>query len=246
MVSKISWGLLCAVWLLPAFTAKEASAEMYMVRGGNGAIYFTNARPADPRSSIIKRMGFDRRLRNYAYDANRFSDKYDTIITGAALRHNLDPMLIKAVVKIESDFERYSISRKGARGLMQLMPDTARFMKVKNVFDPVDNIYGGTGYLRKMIDRFGDTRLALAAYNAGPTAVAKYQGIPPYTETQNYVRKVTAAYAALAGKAPLGSGTNTPVKAAKKSKKIVYYTYRDSRGRITVTDKPIGDRKVID
>ena len=246
MVSKFSWGVLCAAGLLPMFAVGDVSAETYKVRGAGGTVYFTNARPADPRASIIKRFGFQRRHKNYAYNPRHFSNKYDSIITGAALRNNIDPMWIKAVVKVESDFERYSISRVGARGLMQLMPGTAKEMKVKNVFDPAQNIYGGSGYLRKMINRFGNMRLALAAYNAGPTAVAKYQGIPPFDETENYVKKVNAAYSALAGKAPTNGATVTPRKKAAKVKKVVYYTYENSRGITTVTDKPIGSKNVID
>lgn len=101
--------------------------------------------------------------------------------------------LLKAVAKAESDFNQNCVSHCGATGIMQLMPETAREVGVTNVNDPAQNILGGARYLRKMLDRFdGDTTLALAAYNAGPGAVQKYGGVPPYAETQNYVRKISS------------------------------------------------------
>lgn len=228
-----------------ATSLSTASAEMFMVKTGSGVV-FTNTRPSDPNSSIIRRYRYNRNLRHYSYDARYFSDAYDTIITGAAMRHNIDPMMVKAIIKVESDFERYSISPVGARGLMQLMPDTARLMKVRNVFDPTENIYGGAGYLRKMLNRFGNMRLALAAYNAGPTTVTSYGGVPPFNETRNYLQKVTAAYSTLAGKPIKQATISTQPKVAARKSKIVYYTYRDRNGRTVVTDRPEGTKTVID
>ena len=116
---------------------------------------------------------------------------YDDIINRSAERYKLSPALIKAVIKVESSFNPFGVSHKGAKGLMQLMPKTADGLGVGNIFNPIENINGGSKYLRYMLDTFNnDLKLALAAYNAGPNAVKRFGGIPPYKETQNYVRLV--------------------------------------------------------
>jgi len=119
--------------------------------------------------------------------------RYADIISDAAERFNVKKNLIKAVITQESAANPFAVSSAGAKGLMQLMDPTARSVGVSNSFDPVQNIHGGTAYLAKMLKRFdGNVKLALAAYNAGPSAVEKYGDIPPYRETQNYVQKVLA------------------------------------------------------
>ncbi len=117
---------------------------------------------------------------------------YGEQIMAAAVRHQIDPALIAAVIRAESGFSPRAVSRKGARGLMQLMPATARRLGVRQPFDPHENIHGGTAYLSFLAERFGETEaeLVLAAYNAGEAAVEEYGGIPPYRETQEYVKKV--------------------------------------------------------
>jgi len=121
-------------------------------------------------------------------EIDKLIDKYST-------QNNLDPDFVKAVVKQESGFNPNAKSHCGAMGLMQLMPSTAQGLGVTNAFDAEQNIYGGTKYLKGLMDRFGNNKeLALAAYNAGPNAVKKYNGIPPYRETQNYVKNVMASY----------------------------------------------------
>lgn len=121
-------------------------------------------------------------------------------VAGAAERHQLDPVLLTAMAKVESDFDPMAVSHKGASGLMQLMPETAARFGVQDVFDAAENIEGGARYLRWLLERFeGRTDLALAGYNAGERAVDRYAGIPPYPETQDYVHKVLGHVERLAG-----------------------------------------------
>lgn len=133
---------------------------------------------------------------------------YDGLISDAAQVHSVDPRLVKSVMLIESAFNPAAVSRKGARGLMQLMPETAARYGVRNVFDPAENIAGGVRYLRDLIGLFGgDLPRLLAAYNAGENAVLRYGGVPPYEETQLYVHKGLTVYY---GKSLLGGGFGLP------------------------------------
>jgi len=121
--------------------------------------------------------------------------QFEGIVRSASYRYDVDPYLVLGMIKVESNFNAYAVSHKGAKGLMQLMPGTARLHKVDNVYDPVQNIYGGVRHFRLLLDRFdGNVQLALAAYNAGAGAVAKYNSIPPYRETRNFVRRVMGYY----------------------------------------------------
>ncbi|MBW2712097.1 MAG: lytic transglycosylase domain-containing protein, partial [Deltaproteobacteria bacterium] len=153
-----------------------------------GVLHFTNV-PTSSNYKIYIREKPDRSLNS---DVTR---RYDQIITEAAERHGVSFSLLKAMIKIESDFNPRAISRAGAMGLMQIMPENIKRLKIKDPFDPRENIMGGTRYLKQMIDRFnGKLPLALAAYNAGPNIVERYQRIPPFTETENYVEAVMKYY----------------------------------------------------
>jgi hypothetical protein len=122
-------------------------------------------------------------------------ERLDRIVRDASARHNLDPALVKAVIGVESNWNPAAVSRKGALGLMQLIPTTAGQLGVGNAFDPAQNVEGGATYLRSLLDRYhGDLELTLAAYNAGPGAVERSGGVPNIRETRSYVQKVTDTY----------------------------------------------------
>jgi hypothetical protein len=127
------------------------------------------------------------------------STKFDDLFKEVARTYNLDPKLLHAIAKVESNYNPRAVSPKGALGVMQLIPSTARLVGVSDPFDPRENIHGGARYLKYLLDKFGDLTLALAAYNAGPKAVEAYGGIPPYAETQRYVRSVLSLYQRLKG-----------------------------------------------
>lgn len=119
---------------------------------------------------------------------------YTNLIRAAATKHGVNELLVTKMIAAESNFNPRAVSRKQARGLMQLMPATAAELSVRDIFDPAENIDAGTKYLRELLDKYkGDLRLALAAYNAGPEMVEKYGGVPPFAETQEYVRKILNA-----------------------------------------------------
>lgn len=119
----------------------------------------------------------------------------DSLVRRESRRSNVDPALVHAVIRQESGYDPFAVSVKGAKGLMQLMPETARQLGVKDVFDPAENVRGGVKLLRELIDRYdGDRRLALAAYNAGEGAVERYGGVPPYPETRDYISRIESRY----------------------------------------------------
>ena len=150
------------------------------------------------RHEGFERRTFAKRRPARGHNTVRFdgpTDRWDGVIAHASRDYRLDPALVKAVIHAESLFDAYAVSRAGARGLMQLMPATARAVGVIDAFDPWQNIRGGTRYLRYLMRRFeGNLELSLAAYNAGADTVLRYGGIPPYRETERYVKRVLHFY----------------------------------------------------
>lgn len=192
---------------LPIFTClcflpARAGATIYSFVDENGVMHFSNV-PSDPQYRPILDLHPNRgggensssRARSYNGDLPADPDSYDHLIRSAASRYQVDPHLVKAVIRAESNFDCLAVSKKGALGLMQLMPDTASDMEVADPFDPQDNINGGTRYLSKMLSLFaGNQRLALAAYNAGPGRVIGMGQVPRIKETVSYIQKVQHYY----------------------------------------------------
>jgi len=171
-----------AVFFLCILTAcgSSAMAGIYKYTDKRGVIHFTDM-PNDPRCRPV----FPERRHLYN------ERKYDHIIRMLCREYELEFALVKAIIKAESAFNPRAVSRKGAQGLMQLMPKTCRELSVHDPFDPFDNLQGGVRYLRRMLDTFGgNVSLAVAAYNAGPTAVQTANAVPPFPETRTYVRRV--------------------------------------------------------
>ena len=149
----------------------------------------------------------------------------DAAIDAAAARHHVDPSLVRSVVKVESNFNPNAVSRKGAMGLMQLMPSTARSLNVSNPFDPAQNVDAGVRHLRKLLDSYGgNVRLSLAAYNAGAGAVARSAGVPHFRETQDYVRRITNLYNGGSEPGPhiFGSPVHEPVHMERDARGVLY------------------------
>jgi soluble lytic murein transglycosylase-like protein len=152
----------------------------------------------------------------------------DAAIDMAAARHNVDPNLVRAVVKVESNFNPNAVSRKGAMGLMQLMPSTARSLKVKNPFDPEQNVDAGVRHLKRLLESYGgDVKLTLAAYNAGSGAVARSAGVPHFAETQNYVRRITNLYYGGFNVFSEGSVSRDPVRVQRDARGVLYISNTD-------------------
>ena len=173
--------ILSAVILILGLST-NGMADIYKFVDKNGVIHFTNV-PVDAR---FKALGWEVEFEHYI-------GSYEAVIQKMAARYKVEPALIKAVIKAESNFDPSALSRKGAIGLMQLMPATAVNLNVSDPYNPHQNIEGGTKYLRNLTGLFGsDLKLVIAAYNAGENAVIKYgRNIPPYKETRDYVKRVT-------------------------------------------------------
>jgi soluble lytic murein transglycosylase len=165
-------------------------ADIYMYIDESGVMHFTNAPTSNEHEYKIY-------IKEKAAVSRNFhtTNKYDHFISNAAEQTGVDSRLIKAMIKAESDFDPRAVSRKGAMGLMQIMPENFKMLDLENPFDPWQNIRAGAQYFQQLYKRFnGQLALSLAAYNAGPTAVDRYKRIPPYQETEEYVRRVLRYY----------------------------------------------------
>ncbi len=237
--------------------AGMAEAQIYTRRGANGTIEATNV-PAEPgfRLTYVGKgtLIHSRRFRG------SYRGEFDPHILAAAQVHGVSADLVKAVIQVESEFDQWAVSSKGAQGLMQLMPFTARRFGVSDSFDARQNIFGGVQYLRFLLDLFhGDVALALAGYNAGENAVLRFKGIPPFKETRNYVQRIQGFlgglghaamgiqrvgaqfYAAPAGgAAPPPAAPKHPVKLTP-ARPSIYYKWTDAGGVVHVATVPPGE-----
>src|SRR5580704_16859935 len=167
-----------------------------------------------------------RAARSAAAEVSTSQQEIDAAIDQAASRHNVDPSLVRAVIKVESNFNPNAVSRTGAMGLMQLMPQTARQLNVSNPFDPEQNVDAGVRQLKQLMENYGgDVKLTLAAYNAGPGAVARSAGVPHYAETRQYVKRITQLYYGetdSTGDRVLGSSFHEPIQVQRDSRGVLH------------------------
>ena len=180
-----------------------AGGDIYWFQDEQGVLHMSNV-PVDARFKFKER---ERRQKETKIRSGKRRGGYDKLIDRVARAEGLNSDLLRAVVETESNFDPNAVSKKGAVGLMQLMPETARDMGVSDPFHPAKNLEAGARYLKRLIDRYeGELTLALSAYNAGEKAVERYRGIPPFPETQDYVRKVLRAYDRTAKKRQQAAG----------------------------------------
>jgi soluble lytic murein transglycosylase-like protein len=215
-------GVIGLLLVLGVFAGPDAVlASPFRLVDEDGVVHFTNA-PTDPR--YRRSTGLTGTASGWLRLPAGRPNRYANEIRAAASRHGIDAGLVEALISVESTFDPWAVSRKGAQGLMQLMPSTASVLGVNDAFDPRQNIDGGVRHLRALLDRYhGDLPLALAAYNAGDEAVRWYRGIPPYPETQLYVRKILQRY---------GSSSH------QLGNPQFIYRYQDSQGSVTYTNVP--------
>jgi soluble lytic murein transglycosylase-like protein len=185
-------GALCVGTSLAA--AGDARADIYTYTDADGVVHFQNRKKHGKVYAKAKKKRRAHAVMPTAGSAER-SKRYDAIIREAATLYQIPEALVRAVIKVESNFDPRAVSRANARGLMQLIPPTAERMMVTDIFDPRQNIFGGVRYLRVLANLFnGNLELTIAAYNAGENAVMRHGGIPPFPETQDYVVKVLSYY----------------------------------------------------
>ena len=214
MISRLAV-LVFALMLAPAL-----SAEVKLVKRADGSLYVYNVRT--------------RRLANPGLTtspkAARTREALEAMVSRHARSTALDPKLVNAVIQVESAFNSKARSYKGAMGLMQLMPATAAIYSVSDPYDPEQNIGAGTKYLKRLIDSLGGLELGLAGYNAGPGAVKRFGGVPPYPETRDYVEKVMRLYK---GDSQYSLASSSLLRPGRKT-----YLRRDASGRLVMTTSP--------
>lgn len=237
-------------------SAGASNAQVYTRLNANGVVEATNV-PDSPgyrltypgKGTLIHSRGF----------RHTYSGQYDHHVEAASRQHQVGADLVKAVIAVESEFDQWAVSSKGAQGLMQLMPATARRFGVTDPFDARQNIFAGAKYLRILLDQFrGDMALALAAYNAGENTVVRYRGVPPYRETRRYIDKVQALLGSGFSSAPPPPANAasfyvpstslrrpaTSARTAPRPRRVeparprTYYRWRDERGLTHVAELP--------
>jgi soluble lytic murein transglycosylase len=186
--------------------ALSAQGDIYRYIDSNGVLHFTNVPVSSGYQVYLKETSTEptdvyelktalRSQPPMTPSGASGTDRFDRYIFQASRKHDISFSLLKAVIKVESDFNPHAVSKKGAKGLMQIMPENMVALNINDPFNPRENIMGGSKYLKTLLTKFdGKLPLALAAYNAGPTAVDRYRRIPPYKETKNYVKKVMTLY----------------------------------------------------
>ncbi|MDQ9019689.1 lytic transglycosylase domain-containing protein [Acinetobacter sichuanensis] len=244
------------------FTSSSFAGQIYIYKDQQGSTLLTNKKSSDSSLQKVKVTYYpDSNIHSYSNwgsseasvlpSYNRNKNAYDHIIQQAAATHGVSEGLIKAVMHTESGFNANARSPVGAQGLMQLMPATARRFNVSNSYDPQQNIFGGAKYLSWLIKRFkGNTNLALAAYNAGEGNVDKYGGIPPFRETQDYVRRVSSRYNNLYSNgtglsASASSTSNSNNNTAPQGQVIAQSNNYNSNSETTVTTPKYPQRQII-
>lgn len=190
--NKKKWGVFFTIFinavLIEQALILPVGADIFRFIDSNGALYFTNVPTSSSYKLFIKE--YPSKVKN-----NQFTNQYDHFIAEASKKHGVPFLLLKAIIKAESNFSRTAVSKAGALGLMQIMPSNLKNFKINDPFNAWENIMGGAMYFKKLLLRFkGKLPLALAAYNAGPDRVDRYQGIPPFKETKDYVEKVMKYY----------------------------------------------------
>jgi hypothetical protein len=208
-------------WSTTEHRYKPVSTNGAMMRAARSAASEVNSYLGDKRGA----QPYGHQTLNVGFTAADI----DAAIEQAAERHSVDPNLVRSVVKVESNFNPNAVSRKGAMGLMQLMPATARSLNVSNPFDPQQNVDAGVRHLKQLLESYGgDVRLTLAAYNAGAGAVARSAGIPRFAETQNYVRRITDLYAGGGGGTRVSFGVaREPVHVERDARGVLYISNTD-------------------
>jgi soluble lytic murein transglycosylase-like protein len=240
-VASFNFWSIAALVVFLAGIVSSAHADIYQYVDENGVVNFTNApssrmkKPAkvlkESKRPAASSTSLSAARADRVQQADTIPVSYVSIINSACSRFGVDPSLVHAIVKVESDFNPFAISRKGAMGLMQLMPETASVMNVRDSFSPHENIEGGVKYLRYLLDRYeGNLSLALAAYNAGETSVKKWGTIPPFKETQDYVKKILQIY----------NGTGNTLNGGGKTfaPRYTIYVGTGADGTILFTDNP--------